>query len=1151
MARDPQMRGTADRSARTDSTSMQFAAVGKHTLTSAISFAPQRTAAPDQSFAAATSGAGEVIPFRDEMERAFDQDFSNVQSYTGRNEAMEELGAEGAAHGEKVAFASHSPSKDVVAHELAHVVQGRRHGIASAPHHKERGVASSSHPAEIEADLVAGRVVAGERVDVHAALDAGIHLKPGRTTTSLKGGTIPKGASVEILQCVGPNVQIEYGGKKHWVPIESVEDVAPLEGVESGLEQEVVEHRTTIREETTNNRSEKKDKEVERAPETKHQGSSSGGKVSSFKSLFEPTPIHIERNFKLPKVKKLKELPKPQRYDVDDVVCVPVNGVDVVVRILKIVLESTDDSRTKYLVVDGTAGTHVIVGAEIAQRAEHGNLSGSLDGRNRGRHSDPSESLVNDDPAVLVTPTSQSDYLETRDGGKVPGHTDITPHVPPDIRFHDHTWFEPDFTQPKEPEHWPRRMEVNSGEVSSTGYLTRPIVSPPATFGYVSATPSQWPNKAGFTLLIETHHWKTTSQQPTKGREISGDEGPDRVSLLLRQGDTGFIDLPLVFIAAGGSGDQTVFNTQTIVNISYAELREKRPNLPIGNDVKLNVQGTFSKSGAPKSDKGHFVPSYFFLPCDDSAGVVEKKLDFPPDSDVELNLGEDVHPGLRGDYSILQGVSGPQRLTTSIENESEYMLPCLDDKERSSSEAALLEGITEFYRLANGKPGALGDLIGLERLQHWTLTPGDKYFLEEMKNLPEEVARIDDEDEKKRRIEQLTQESEQDPSKLPSLPTKLKGLSPTEILAWLKDRGEGVMPSLQRELDALDPETIERVHKLKETLGSEGGELARPGTPGVLTDTYFDTDGLDILGGGGSLRVRDNFRQRGTLTTKGLGIEGSEPETSSARFQSQIDAQPDLVERVREQLKLQDSSEVPELQQLQAIVNDPRSGSFSEALRSTGYLDDDGGKERRERQVGPLRPVLQVRSERHRFSLRRPDTGITMEISFDFSTGQLIGDDGEPYGDKKAICGFEIGLAHLGAGNKVESEEQGLDRRKGKERDDTRGSSSFARPPQPKRQDPPQDDVQPLKRVHDIHDLRHPSLTDPQRERNVDFLSWGDTLRKYFAAKGVTPTLAGFKPNQFMVLFKQLNGDPDSQRSWTDGKRMKKDEISQKLPERS
>ena len=64
------------------------------------------------------------LPYRGEMEAAFGQDFAGVSAVSTTSDALGGTG--GMAQGESVAFAGPTPSRQTVAHELAHVVQHRR-----------------------------------------------------------------------------------------------------------------------------------------------------------------------------------------------------------------------------------------------------------------------------------------------------------------------------------------------------------------------------------------------------------------------------------------------------------------------------------------------------------------------------------------------------------------------------------------------------------------------------------------------------------------------------------------------------------------------------------------------------------------------------------------------------------------------------------------------------------------------------------------------------------------------------------------------------------------------------------------------------------------------------------------------------------------
>lgn len=111
--------------------------------------APAMAGDPGAAFGAAARGSAGEVPYRAEMEARFDTDFSSVRSFTGRD--LSPLGASAASRGEEVAFASSSPDRQTVAHELTHVVQtrqGRAPAAAmSAPsdasEHEARQVASS------------------------------------------------------------------------------------------------------------------------------------------------------------------------------------------------------------------------------------------------------------------------------------------------------------------------------------------------------------------------------------------------------------------------------------------------------------------------------------------------------------------------------------------------------------------------------------------------------------------------------------------------------------------------------------------------------------------------------------------------------------------------------------------------------------------------------------------------------------------------------------------------------------------------------------------------------------------------------------------------------------------------------------------------
>lgn len=124
---------------------------------------------------AETATDAREIPYRDEMERAFGHDFSNVQAHVGARDALDPMGARAAAMGEKVAFSETSPSKEVVAHELTHVVQARQSGVDSAVQAKSDH-SQPNHQAEVEADRVADSVMQGEHAEVREAPGAAVQF---------------------------------------------------------------------------------------------------------------------------------------------------------------------------------------------------------------------------------------------------------------------------------------------------------------------------------------------------------------------------------------------------------------------------------------------------------------------------------------------------------------------------------------------------------------------------------------------------------------------------------------------------------------------------------------------------------------------------------------------------------------------------------------------------------------------------------------------------------------------------------------------------------------------------------------------------------------------------------------------------------------
>jgi hypothetical protein len=124
---------------------------------------------PAGAFAAATSGASGAIPYRDEMQARFGADFGGVAAHVGRD--LSALHAHAATQGEAVVFASATPDRETVAHELTHVLQARQ-GREGGGALSDPGDAS-----EHEARSVASSFASGGSLEVGAAPSAAIHRR--------------------------------------------------------------------------------------------------------------------------------------------------------------------------------------------------------------------------------------------------------------------------------------------------------------------------------------------------------------------------------------------------------------------------------------------------------------------------------------------------------------------------------------------------------------------------------------------------------------------------------------------------------------------------------------------------------------------------------------------------------------------------------------------------------------------------------------------------------------------------------------------------------------------------------------------------------------------------------------------------------------
>lgn len=138
----------------------------------AQSFAPMQQHAlgktvgrDDRRLAAQVKTSASPLPFRAELERSFGEPLAGVRAHLGERELLEGLGGEAAADGEVIAFRDAAPSRETVAHEVAHVVQARS------------GRGGGGAGAEVEARDVEARVAAGEPVGELQQGASGLHMK--------------------------------------------------------------------------------------------------------------------------------------------------------------------------------------------------------------------------------------------------------------------------------------------------------------------------------------------------------------------------------------------------------------------------------------------------------------------------------------------------------------------------------------------------------------------------------------------------------------------------------------------------------------------------------------------------------------------------------------------------------------------------------------------------------------------------------------------------------------------------------------------------------------------------------------------------------------------------------------------------------------
>lgn len=140
------------------------------------------------------------LPYLREMEHAFGRPLGDVQAHTGKASELGRWRARALAAGNVVAFADAAPPRALVAHEVAHVLQGRNAG--AAPPGAVGSIGARDGLAEREADHIAALVAArglGTALPAVAAVPAAqVHLAPPAPDVAASNGVEPI-AGVELV----------------------------------------------------------------------------------------------------------------------------------------------------------------------------------------------------------------------------------------------------------------------------------------------------------------------------------------------------------------------------------------------------------------------------------------------------------------------------------------------------------------------------------------------------------------------------------------------------------------------------------------------------------------------------------------------------------------------------------------------------------------------------------------------------------------------------------------------------------------------------------------------------------------------------------------------------------------------------------------
>ena len=173
-----------------------------------------RVIQPQPEAASATTEATSSVPYQSEMETAFGRSFRDVLVDLGSAAAKEKLAsvhARGASVGNAIIFDISNPSRELVAHELTHVVQATQSGQRADDFASQRLLGKPSDPSEREAGVVARQIVAGGRVTVSERPTATVSLDgcegADASSAACNPASLFSPSQLTFLSNVGVNVQ--------------------------------------------------------------------------------------------------------------------------------------------------------------------------------------------------------------------------------------------------------------------------------------------------------------------------------------------------------------------------------------------------------------------------------------------------------------------------------------------------------------------------------------------------------------------------------------------------------------------------------------------------------------------------------------------------------------------------------------------------------------------------------------------------------------------------------------------------------------------------------------------------------------------------------------------------------------------------------